>query len=132
MTALELLALARSVDILLEVAGDHLVIDAPAGALTPELRAALAVAKPELLAWLEPATEFVVLKGGLACPAPALRLVWSLEDRGIRLGVDAHHELHIDDPHQALTAVDRAGLARWKTHVISITRYEVQSGEEPL
>jgi hypothetical protein len=62
MTLAELLTVVRAADIRLEARGDRLVFDAPHGALTPELRAALAEQKPALLAWLAP-VEFVTLKG---------------------------------------------------------------------
>jgi hypothetical protein len=43
MTLAELLTVVRAADIRLEARGDRLVFDAPHGALTPELRAALAI-----------------------------------------------------------------------------------------
>ena len=73
MTLAELLTVVRAADIRLEARGDRLVFDAPPGALTTELRAALVEQKPALPAWLAP-VEFVTLKGGLTIPVPALRL----------------------------------------------------------
>ncbi|MHB8763134.1 MAG: TubC N-terminal docking domain-related protein [Deferrisomatales bacterium] len=61
MTALALLRDIEAQGIRLEAQGDRLRVDAPAGALTPELRAALAEHKPELLR---------VLAAGAGAPGP--------------------------------------------------------------
>src|SRR6266480_7552519 len=52
MTTLELLSDLQNLDIHLERAGDKLRVDAPKGALTPELRAILLEQKAALLALL--------------------------------------------------------------------------------
>ena len=52
LTASTLLIHLKKWDIRVSVEGDHLQLDAPAGALTPELRAELADHKAELLAHL--------------------------------------------------------------------------------
>ena len=67
MTLAELLTVVRAADIRLEAHGDRLVFDAPHGALTPELRAALVEQKPALLAFLAP-VAFVTLTGGVTIP----------------------------------------------------------------
>ena len=82
MTLAELLTVVRAADIRFEARGDRLLFDAPHGALTPELRAALVQQKPALLVRLAP-VEFVTLKGGLTIPVPVLRLALDLEARGI-------------------------------------------------
>jgi hypothetical protein len=53
-SAAELLAELESCGVVLEVAGDRLRFDAPKGALTPELRKAMAQQKAELMALLAP------------------------------------------------------------------------------
>src|SRR5436190_871964 len=52
MTPMELLSVLRKQDIHLKCVGDKLRVDAPQGALTPELRATLLEQKAALLAWL--------------------------------------------------------------------------------
>ena len=54
MNATELLAELHSRGVVLEAAGERLRYDAPKGALTPELRAALAEHKAELLELVDP------------------------------------------------------------------------------
>ena len=123
MTADEILAVAQHAGVRLSARGDRLHVQAPAGALTPELRAALARHKAELLALLSPAGTAVMLRGGLTVPMPALQLAWSLEDRDIRLTTGADHQLVV--PAGApLTEADRAGLARWRLHLAAIAEYE--------
>ena len=53
MSAVDLLATLRAHDCELTAAGERLRVDAPSGALTPDLRAALAEHKADLLAELE-------------------------------------------------------------------------------
>ncbi len=52
MTADKLLTTCRQAGIILAAAGDNLDVDAPKGAITQEIRAALLAQKPELLAVL--------------------------------------------------------------------------------
>ena len=52
MTALQLLANLRTRGVVLSARGDRLAFDAPAGVMTPDLRAVLASRKRELLAML--------------------------------------------------------------------------------
>jgi hypothetical protein len=53
MSASSFLVQLRSVGISVSVEGDHLIVDAPAGVVTAELRAEFAVRKAELIAALE-------------------------------------------------------------------------------
>jgi hypothetical protein len=121
MTPAELLTVVRAADIRLEARGDRLVFDAPRGALTPDLRAALAEQKSALLAWLAPA-EFVTLKGGLTIPVPALRLAIDLEARGIPLATDADRRFVVPKD-QRLTADDLVNIQRWRGHLGAIVDY---------
>ena len=121
MTARELLAVVRAADIRLEARGDRLVFDAPHGALTPELRAALAEQKLALLAWLAP-VEFVTLKGGLTIPVPALRLALDLEARGIPLATDADHQFVVPKD-ERLTVEDLVNIQQWRAHLGAIVDY---------
>lgn len=65
MSADELLSMCRQAGIRLEAAGNMLEIDAPRGALTPELRDLLARGKRELLALLAPSSPYVVTDAGV-------------------------------------------------------------------
>ena len=121
MTLAELLTVVRAADIRLEARGDRLVFDAPHGALTPELRAALAEQKPALLAWLAP-VEFVTLTRGLTIPVPALRLVLDLEARGIPLATDADHQFVVPSDDR-VTADDLEEIQRWRAHLGAIVEY---------
>jgi TubC N-terminal docking domain len=123
MTAEAILAVARTHDIALEVQGDRLVVDAPVGALTPELRAELVRHKPALVALL--AREFVTLKNGLILPRPAITLALDLERRGGRLSLDADGQVLIE-PTAVLTDADRAAIWRWRWHLGAIISYTVQ------
>ena len=122
MSPQDLLQTCRQAGILLVVDGDALAVNAPKGKLTPELRDQLAHQKPAILALLEPCTQFVELKGGIAVPAPALRLAWSLEERSIPLAVDADHQFIVPtDPR--LTLADQAGISRWHRHLAALIEY---------
>ena len=121
MTLAELLTVVRAADIRLEARGDRLLFDAPHGALTPELRTALAEQKPALLAWLAP-VEFVTLKGGLTIPVPALRLALDLEARGIPLATDADLQFVVPKD-ERLTADDLVNMQRCRAHLGAIVEY---------
>ena len=121
MTLAELLTVVRAADIRLEARGDRLVFDAPHGALTPELRAALAEQKTALLALLAP-VEFVTLKGGVTIPVPALRLALDLEARGIPLATAADHQFVVAN-HERLTADDLVNIQRWRAHLGALVDY---------
>jgi TubC N-terminal docking domain len=126
MTATQLLTLAREKNILLEVQGDRLVVDAPPGAVTPDLRSELVRHKPELMVLLAPFTEYVTLKGGLTLPLPALQLAWSLEERGFRLSLDSDNQVLIE-PIAALTELDQAAIQRWRLHLGAIVAYQADA-----
>jgi hypothetical protein len=121
MTLAELLTVIRAADIRLEARGDRLVFDAPHGALTPELRAALVQQKAALLMRLAP-VEFVTLKGGLTIPVPALRLALDLEARGIPLATDANRQFVVPKD-ERLTADDLVNMQRWRAHLGAIVDY---------
>jgi hypothetical protein len=122
MTARDVLAAIESAGIRLEVRGETLRVDAPAGRVTPELRAALAAHKATLLRILRPG-GFVTLKGGLTVPVAALQLALDLEARGIPLATDVDHQFIVpDDPR--LTADDRAGIQQWYHHLGAIVEYQ--------
>jgi hypothetical protein len=71
----------------------------------------------------EEALAFVTLKGGLVVPLEALRLAWSLEDRGATFSVEGEDFL-VDGPADLLTETDQAGIRRWKQHLIAIASYQ--------
>jgi hypothetical protein len=121
MTLAELLTVVRAADIRLEARGDRLVFDAPHGALTPELRAALVQQKAAVLMRLAP-VEFVTLKGGLTIPVPALRLALDLEARGIPLATDADHRFVVPKD-ERLTADDLVNIERWRAHLGAMVDY---------
>jgi hypothetical protein len=124
MTPAELLHACQSRGIRLSVVDGALRYRAPGGALTPDLRAALQVAKPALVRLLQPVTEFVTLNGGLTIPVPALQLALDLEARGISLATDGEHRFVVpDDPR--LTSHDQAAIARWRLHLGAIVEYRV-------
>jgi hypothetical protein len=121
MTLADVLAFARDTGIVLTADGDRLRVDAPAGAMTPELRGALVQHKPALLVVLQP-MQFISLHGGLVLPEPAFRLVLDLEARGITLTTDPDHQFIIpNDPR--LTEADRAAIARWRHHLGAAVEY---------
>lgn len=130
MTATEILRLARTNDIVFDVQGDRLIVDAPTGALTPELRSELARHKPALLALLAPVTKFVYLRGGLTVPLPALRFALDLEHRGFKMALDECRQFAIE-PTAELTAEDRAGIRRWRLHLAAIVSHDANAHGRP-
>jgi hypothetical protein len=121
----EILAIARGRGINLEAHGERLIVDAPAGAVTPALRAELLEHKIELLQFLIPKREFITLKGGLTLPLEAMQLAWSLEDRGFQLATDVLHRLVIT-PAAALTEADHQRIRRWRDHLGAIAEYRCE------
>lgn len=120
MTALELVAQARMDGVTVRAKGNVLTIKASSVALK-KWQPLLAARKPEILAALAP-HQCVMLRGGLSIPLPALQLAWSLEDRGIHLRTDAHHQLVV--PHgPKLTDADRMAIARWHLHLAAVVEY---------
>lgn len=67
-------------------------------------------------------SDLVVLRGGLAVPLSALRLVWMLEDRGCHLVLDADDVLRVG-PGELLSDDDRHAIRRWRSYVVAIVRY---------
>jgi hypothetical protein len=120
MTTAEILTFAQTHDVVLEVQGDRLVVDAPMGAVTPELRAELVRHKAALVALLGRA--FVTLKNGPTLPLPAIALAVDLERRGIRLSLDSSGQVAIA-PTAALTDIDRVSISRWRLHLGAIVAY---------
>lgn len=106
----------------LQADGDRLRVR-PADRVTPELRDALARAKPALLDRLRPVPAFVTLRNGPTLPAPAWRLALDLEARGFRHTVDPAGHVLIE-PASDLTDADRAGIARWRSHLAAILAYQ--------
>jgi TubC N-terminal docking domain len=101
--------------------GDRLRIR-PAGRVTPELREAIHRHKAELLRVLAP-VEYVMLRGGLTLPLPALQLAWNLEERGFRLGVTPGGEFVVNQQ-TALTEADRLAIERWRGHLAAIAAHQ--------
>lgn len=122
MTTDEILTIVRTAGIVLEARGDTLHVEAPWGALTPELRALLVQHKPDILDRLAPVTQFVSLRGGLVLPLPAVLLALDLERRGFQMRVDVHQEFCIEPP-AALTDADVVAIRRWRRHLMAIVAY---------
>ena len=66
--------------------------------------------------------ELVVLRGGVAVPLSALRLVWRLEDLGCHLVVEPGDVLRVG-PSELLTDDDRAAIRQWKIALVAVVRY---------
>ncbi len=66
-------------------------------------------------------SDLIALKGGLVVPLPVLQVLWSLEDRGVRVRVDG--DKIVVNPKELMTDDDRAVLRRWKAHVRAILEY---------
>ena len=122
MSTVNLLARVRAKEIHLQVQGDLLLVNDPAGALTPELRAELRAHKDGLLALLAPPRAFVTLKQGPTLPVEALELAIDLERRGVALSLDADQQLVID-PSADLNDLDRSRIRRWRWHLAAIVGY---------
>jgi len=63
--------------------------------------------------------RYVCLSSGLALPLEPLRLLWDLEDRGLDVARDGEDHLRVR-PANRLTNADKAALARWKTHLLTL------------
>ena len=66
--------------------------------------------------------RFVTLNGGLIIPAPAYVLALDLERRGVTLAREDRDTLNVG-PSDRLTDADRAGLRRWKRHLLALVDY---------
>ena len=128
MTPRELLTMTRHVGIVLEVRGDRLHVEAPAGIVTAGLRDELTWHKPTLLTLLAPPRAFVPLRRGPTLPAEAIDLAVELERRAFRLSLDASRQFQIE-PMSALTDVDWISIARWRLHLGAIVAYDVEMQE---
>lgn len=128
MTAQAVLNEARRLGITLEARGSTLHIEAPSGSLTPELRAALADRKADLLAVLGLPARFVALKGGLVLPLAAVQFALDLEQRGLQLRVEADDVLFVG-PRDRLTADDCVRIRQWKLHLLAIANYDADAQE---
>jgi hypothetical protein len=67
-------------------------------------------------------SAFVTLRNGLTLPVAAIRLAWSLEERGLHLG--ALDDLLTVGPRNLLTDADRAEIRKWKPHLLAIVNYD--------
>ena len=72
-------------------------------------------------------SEFVVLRGGLTLPLPALQLAWELETRGLHVERDGDR-LFVG-PRELLTDADRCRIRRWKRHLLAIASYDAEALE---
>ena len=66
--------------------------------------------------------EIVVLKGGHSATVAALRLLWSLEDRGLTIALEDEEHLLVG-PRADLTPGDRALIREHKPELIHLVRY---------
>src|SRR5262245_32758895 len=64
------------------------------------------------------ASEFVILRSGLALPLAAVKLAIDLESRGIGLAIEG--EALAVGPSDRLTDEDREAIRRWRGHLIEI------------
>ncbi len=129
MSTANLLARVRAADIHLEVNGDRLVVDAPKGAMTSELRAELMQHKAALLALLAPPRAFVTLRHGPTLPVEAIELAIDLEARGFALSLDPCQQIVIA-PTADLSDLDRSRIRRWRSHLAAIVAYHPE--EAPM
>jgi hypothetical protein len=71
---------------------------------------------------MTPVLEFVVFHGGLTLPLPAVALALDLERRGLYLRREDWNVLVVG-PRKYLTEDDRAGIGRWKPHLLALLEY---------
>lgn len=67
------------------------------------------------------ASEFVTLSGGFTVSLDALRLGWSLEDRGFRMDT-VGDKLRVS-PHQHLTADDVAAIRANRDELLTLVQH---------
>jgi hypothetical protein len=130
MTVEEVLVATRRAGIILEAEGDRLIVDAPVGSLTPELREALARQKWVLLvsvarprAYWTP--QYPDARTGIrpTVPIEAVELLIDLERRGYSQSLDAQGQYRIE-PGEGLSDRDSAMIVRWRQHLATILAYE--------
>jgi hypothetical protein len=68
------------------------------------------------------ATELVTLTGGLVVPLPVLEVLWRLELRGARFGLDG--ETVTVSPRGLVSDDDRAVIQNYRSDVIAVLRYQ--------
>jgi hypothetical protein len=73
-----------------------------------------------LLTLPAPMTEFVILRGGLVLPWPAVALALDLERRGFNMRLDEQQDV-MAKPTLAITEADRASIARRRRRTIRMT-----------
>ncbi len=66
--------------------------------------------------------EVVALRGGLAVPLAALRLLWDLENRGLTVRLSERGRL-LAGPRDRLTPDDRAGLEEHRDVLVTLVAY---------
>ena len=67
--------------------------------------------------------QVVTLRGGLVASLDALRVLWSLEDRGCSIRVTPAGSLLVG-PREQLTDGDRAGIQKYKAELIRLVNYD--------
>jgi hypothetical protein len=70
------------------------------------------------------ASEFVLLRGGLAVPVAPVLFLLGLEARGLRVGRDGD-DLTVG-PGYLLTEQNCQGIRRWKLHLLALVDYQPQ------
>ncbi len=121
MTAPELLVTCREAGIELAANGDRLRLNAPRGAVTPELRAQLKECKAEILPLLATPRFVALAPTELTLPRAVVDFAMDLERRGFTLTV-SQSEIDVH-PAKALTPADQAALARWRSHLVALTEF---------
>ena len=64
-------------------------------------------------------------------PVAALRLLWSLEDRGAKFRVDPTEHAFFVDPVSVVTDEDRVLIRRYKNHLVFLLRHCDLSPTQP-
>lgn len=72
------------------------------------------------------ACNVVTLKGGITLPIEVIRLAWALEDRGLRLAVEAS-DILVSGSGGPLTDDDRAAIRQWKPELRTLIEYDADS-----
>jgi len=73
------------------------------------------------------ASDYVILRGGLAVPMAPIRLLLDLERRGFRL--EREDDALVVEPGQLLSDEDCASIRHWKRHLLALIAY--QADEHP-
>lgn len=67
-------------------------------------------------------SELTTLRGGFTVPLDAVRLLLELEDRGLRIRLDADGAVLIG-PQRHLTDADREAIRRYRDELRALIRY---------